>query len=560
MNRGYDTETAGSRCILLCVSRGKIVLLVLLATPLLVFGGIAAAWAIAGPTADASTIAPHVQLAGSDIGGLKGVALDARIGAVTKAFPDTPVHITTPNFRLDTTAGELGLAVDRGLTSADALRIGRDDAGPAAPFRWAKSLVSPRIAPLRVSIDGATAQQVIAKAEGASRKEATEPTLTMDGDKVVATKGTVGRAIDVQELLRRIPQAVRGLGTPITLTADPVETPPKISDSDAAALADRANSMTAKPLTVTYGSSSTKLTAADLRPAFRIDGAKDHPDLTLDRDAIAGLVDSKLASQPNPTGVTFDIVGGVPTPKPGADAAVCCGDGAPGQIVEALLSGKPTVALSTKTMTAAQGVEWAKTLGVKEVIGEFTTKHPCCPPRVTNIHRISDLTRGVLIAPGETFSANKFVGKRTAEKGFVSAPVIEEGQFKEDFGGGVSQWATTTFNAAFFGGIDIMEHKAHSIYISRYPFGREATLAYPSVDLKLRNNTPYGVVIWPTYTNTSITVQLWSTRFATGEQSAITKTSGCGVVKVTRTRKFLDGHTANDSFSANYNCNPPTPP
>ena len=105
------------------------------------------------------------------------------------------------------------------------------------------------------------------------------------------------------------------------------------------------------------------------------------------------------------------------------------------------------------------------------------------------------MTRGVLIAPGETFSANGFVGKRTKEKGFASAPVIENGKFSEDYGGGVSQWATTTFNAAFFAGLDIPDHKAHSIYISRYPYGREATLAYPSVDLKIHNNTPYGVVM-----------------------------------------------------------------
>ena len=51
--------------------------------------------------------------------------------------------------------------------------------------------------------------------------------------------------------------------------------------------------------------------------------------------------------------------------------------------------------------------EWAKGLGVKEVVGEFTTRHPCCANRVKNIHRMSDLTRGVLIAPGETFSANR---------------------------------------------------------------------------------------------------------------------------------------------------------
>jgi vancomycin resistance protein YoaR len=110
------------------------------------------------------------------------------------------------------------------------------------------------------------------------------------------------------------------------------------------------------------------------------------------------------------------------------------------------------------------------------------------------------------------------------------------------------------FNAAFFAGLDIPAYKAHSKYISRYPFGREATLAYPSVDLKIRNNTPHGVVIWPTHTPTSITVDLWSTRYARGEQTAQNKSSGCGSVATERTRTFLDGRVEKDTFRANYDC------
>ncbi|MFM7069219.1 MAG: VanW family protein, partial [Actinomycetes bacterium] len=200
----------------------------------------------------------------------------------------------------------------------------------------------------------------------------------------------------------------------------------------------------------------------------------------------------------------------------------------------------------------------------------FTTPHPAGQPRVKNIHRIADITRGVIIPPGETFSINKFVGRRTAADGFVSAPAINDGKFVEDIGGGVSQFATTLFNAAFFGGLDIVAYKPHSIYISRYPFGRESTVAYPGVDMAVRNNTPYGVVIWPSYTSNSVTVQLWSTKFATGEQTAQSTPTGtptgpaapkrCGRVVTTRTRTFVDGHRSTDRFYANYNCNPPDHP
>ena len=156
--------------------------------------------------------------------------------------------------------------------------------------------------------------------------------------------------------------------------------------------------------------------------------------------------------------------------------------------------------LPTTKFSAAQGVDEASKAGVKEVVSSFTTEHPGGQPRVQNIHRIADLTRGVYIPPGGSFSINDFVGERTEAKGFVSAPVISDGVFTKDTGGGVSQYATTLFNASFFAGMDIPKYKAHSVFISRYPFGREATLSYPGVDLKITNPSPYGVMIWPSYT------------------------------------------------------------
>jgi len=120
----------------------------------------------------------------------------------------------------------------------------------------------------------------------------------------------------------------------------------------------------------------------------------------------------------------------------------------------------------------------------------------------------------------------------------------------------VSQFATTAFNAAFFAGLEIPEYQFHTIYISRYPFGREATLAFPHPDLKIRNTSPYGVLVWTSYSATDITVTLYSTKWVDAKQSAqFTSTVGAGCTAVTtqRTRTFVaDGHTAVDKFSGTY--------
>ena len=86
----------------------------------------------------------------------------------------------------------------------------------------------------------------------------------------------------------------------------------------------------------------------------------------------------------------------------------------------------------------------------------------------------------------------------------------------------MSQFATTTFNAAFFAGLDIPSYQFHTEHLSRYPYGRESTVSYPEPEFRIVNNTPYGVLIWPTYTETSITVHLYSTRYATGAQTGQT--------------------------------------
>ena len=117
------------------------------------------------------------------------------------------------------------------------------------------------------------------------------------------------------------------------------------------------------------------------------------------------------------------------------------------------------------------------------------------------------------------FSLNGIVGERTVANGFTEGYIISDGILVTDLGGGVSQMATTTFNPAFFAGLEDVEHKPHSFYIDRYPMGREATVAWGSVDLRFKNDTPYGVLVTadvtPSTPTTSgvVTVSMWSTKF-----------------------------------------------
>jgi vancomycin resistance protein YoaR len=156
--------------------------------------------------------------------------------------------------------------------------------------------------------------------------------------------------------------------------------------------------------------------------------------------------------------------------------------------------------------------ELAGTLGVVEEISSYTSAFPCCAPRVTNIRRIAEIVDGHVVLPGELFDLNALVGPRDTARGFVPAPQILRGEFVNDVGGGVSQFATAVFNAYFFAGLEDVEHTPHSYYISRYPPGREATISWPEPDLVFRNDSEHGVLVRARSTGTSVTVSMWSTK------------------------------------------------
>lgn len=501
-----------------------------------------------------SNVARNVSLAGTDVGGNTPAQLDRTIEKVSAQVALVAVQIRTPAASMDSSAGDIGVSLDPKATRKAVMAVGRSGSFITRPTNWIRSFFSTREVPASLDLNIEVLSPSLVKLEGDKRVEPVDPKMEATEDAVTMVAGKPGSALTVGDVVKALPSELATLTKPIKIDVKPTQIPTSITDAEVQSLVDSANKITESPLTVTWGDKKAEIPGKEFRPAFVMTDSGDGLKLSMDPEKVSLILVKHTSPPLNPTNVKFDIVNGVPTPVGGSDAQVCCGDDAPNLIVGALLKGEKSVALPFRTVTAAEGQEWAAGLGVKEVIGSFTTRHACCQSRVTNIHRISDIMRGTLIAPGDTMSVNSIVGRRTTAKGFVSAGVILEGKHTEDIGGGVSQFATTTFNAAFFSGLEIPAYQSHSEWLSRYPFGREATLWYPGVDLKVKNNTPYGVVVWPTYTDTSVTVQMWSTKYVSGDQTAQIPTSGCGKITTTRTRTWVDGRTENDKFFANYRC------
>lgn len=155
---------------------------------------------------------------------------------------------------------------------------------------------------------------------------------------------------------------------------------------------------------------------------------------------------------------------------------------APGQTIDVPLNrlepGLTTAALAARRIT-------------RQVASFSTLFNPTEGERSHNIRLAAGALDGFWLPPGATFSFNQVVGPRTAERGYRDALVIEESNFVPGTGGGVCQVSSTLYNAALLAGLTIVERQPHGLAISYVPPGRDATVAYGLIDLKLHNDTPY---------------------------------------------------------------------
>jgi vancomycin resistance protein YoaR len=152
-------------------------------------------------------------------------------------------------------------------------------------------------------------------------------------------------------------------------------------------------------------------------------------------------------------------------------------------------------------------------LGIKEQLSSFRQGFDYMPYREINVAQASKYLDGVILKPGEIFSMNQTIKERTSQNGYIKGIYIGEGgRFAYGLGGGVSIITSATWSAAFFAGLERIEQRAHSVHIARYTPGLEATVSWPNLDLKFRNNTTGNILIKSKPARDSITISMYGTK------------------------------------------------
>ena len=168
--------------------------------------------------------------------------------------------------------------------------------------------------------------------------------------------------------------------------------------------------------------------------------------------------------------------------------------------------------LRTKSVEPDITVEELKEQGIKEKITSFTTTYNAHnAERTRNIRLATDKINGYILAPGETFSFNEVVGKRTKERGFQEAGIYVNGKLDTGIGGGICQVSTTLYNSVLLANLEIVERGNHSLTVPYVPLSRDAVINWGTKDLKFKNNTEHYIYIHSEARSNYVAFSLFST-------------------------------------------------
>jgi len=447
-------------------------------------------------------IPPGIEIAGVDVGGMS--LPDARSAVEGRAaqLAAEPVALGFEGGRLQTSGDELGAQADIAAVLARA----EDSRDRVSRLKARLGFADPITFDLSFTVDPERLDVVLKRlAKRIEQPPVPARVAFVDGE-VVTRSARAGSQLD----LERAAAALATLPDHVQLTMRDVQ--PRIGDEAAAEAKAAAETLLAGTPTLFYKDTRYDLPMAVVGDALRFKPKAGAIEVSLDRDTLESPLRGAFGEFEHvPQNATFEVDGDRVTVVPARRGVVL----AVGRIAAAITADPSAPELRALFNDAKPELTTvgAQKLHIRQLVSEFTTPYPCCASRVSNIQRAAQILDGYVIRPGARFSLNDALGERTVERGFVSAPMIAAGGRLEDaIGGGVSQVATTFYNAAFFAGLELIEHTPHSFYISRYPMGREATVSWGGPELIFRNDWPVGILVKVTALDTSITVRFYSSK------------------------------------------------
>lgn len=441
-------------------------------------------------------LAYGTEVAGVDVGGLTSREAIAKLETLYEQRSDDPVEFVAVASSHEFAANQLGIQPDWSAAVAAAGRAG-DGFGPLRGFRRIRTRVFGAEVLPQLAVSNAALEYALDQIAADVNRRPKSAALVRRGLRIQVVPEQAGSRLDrdaaaelVVRTLGEVERTPGAIALPVKVTAPPV------SAAMLAGTAKRARTALSSPVVLKSAQRSFRL------PRWRVAQLLTLPSGGATKLAIGGAAaDAYFRKLSENIGrpardAEFAVYGDSVQVVPARDGLELNVPKTARAILRAATRPTNRVAqLSVVRAVPERTTAEALAMGIDTRMASYKTYYSGTTDRITNLQLGVRALDGTLVAPGGTFSLNEAIGERTIERGFRSAPVIIGNEYAEEVGGGTSQVATTAFNAAWEAGLRITERNPHSLYISRYQLGRDATVYWPSLDLKFVNDTDTWVLV-----------------------------------------------------------------
>jgi vancomycin resistance protein YoaR len=475
-----------------------------------------------------------VYLWGVDLSGANQVEAQAALSGLYGYFDDPAITLIDPRTGQEWTRSpaEMGIYFDTAQTFANAYNIGRD----GLPFSRLRTQMEVwyhgrAVAPIIVFDEGRLDQAIVDLAAEINQS-ARDASLHYDGQTVDFRGGQTGRMLDVADLRERLLMPMSEL-RPARIELLIHESRPRITDTSQAAreiqqiISSPVSFYLQEPL-ADVDLDRVTITTDELIRWLRIqmvderDGQA-HYDVFIDDNALRQWLtqyEDALYREPKNARFYFDDdTRELVLVERHVNGRALDVEATAARFHDQVITPNRSLPFMLKDIVpVAHSEATAEDLGITELVSQSTTWfYGSSAARKHNIARSASNFYGIVIAPGEEFSFNHYLGSISEEEGYETGLIIWGGRTIEGVGGGVCQVSTTVFQAAFWAGFPVTERWPHGYQVVYYDDGEgagmDAAIFSPLIDLRFINNTPHYLLIENYFSEAfqSLTFKFYST-------------------------------------------------
>lgn len=389
---------------------------------------------------------------------------------------------------------DLGVLADVDKTVENAFQVGRSFGPFSKTAVLVKSFFSKTVLPLSVTSDPSEIDRIITNLAKGYETHETDPSYSIDDNVLTISRGSKGKKINREAALSKITKAAGDRNASV-VTLEIEDAEPKAFDIDKL---------------------YEELSAPSQDAYYKYENGN------------VSVVDEKIE-------VIVDK----------------------GEIEKAFSSSLQTISIPVKTKVPEKTAEELKSLLFRDTLASYSSSFATSSEaRAANVRISASKINEYILMPGDVFSYDKTIGKRTASNGYREANVYIGNKVETGIGGGICQTSSTLYSAVLYANLEIVSRTSHSLPVSYVPAGQDATIAEGYIDLLFKNNTEYPIKLVAVTNGRTLTckilgvkvpnqsVELFHTRISTskpGLERSVDETVPLGY-KIT-TNKGADGYT-----------------